>query len=373
MRTKTKLNLFFSSASLFLLLLNFALPANVSANVGVPSHGGTAGAEPAGLKQIFILGETLKIDLRPLAADASEGGGRILVEAVYEVENKGADQKLDLIFAFGSAFEDFQVRLDDREITSNAVELQNEPQSWKIPSNTPWLNGAQLEYAPGFKNSSGAQGFSLVMPAGKHRLKARYKAAPTQYSSNPVKLWQFAYILAPARQWAGFGGLDVTIFAPKDWTVVSAPNLQRDGETLTGRFNEIPADALTLTAQSPIPFSYKLADIFLNVLFFSAIFLIPVALGIFAWKRGYQFKLAWLLGIGLALLWSVLILLTGFLAATGANYAIPKSQFSSYGYVGLLHIFGALLAGIAAFPIGITLWLTVIYLARRKKTAAGLK
>ena len=75
----------------------------------------------------------------------------------------------------------------------------------------------------------------------------------------------------------------------------------------------------------------------------------------------------------MALLLSLLIFLTGFLAATGANYAISESQFSSYGYVGLFHIFGALLAGVAAFPIGITLWLTVIYLARRKKIVAGLK
>jgi uncharacterized iron-regulated membrane protein len=69
---------------------------------------------------------------------------------------------------------------------------------------------------------------------------------------------QFAYILAPARSWAGFGGLDVTVHVPDDWSVASRPALQREGALLNGSFNDVPADAIALTLRPPVGTGYRI-------------------------------------------------------------------------------------------------------------------
>jgi hypothetical protein len=67
---------------------------------------------------------------------------------------------------------------------------------------------------------------------------------------------QLAYILAPARTWAGFGGLEVNVHVPEEWSVVSAPVLQRDGGVLRGTFADVPADAIALTLRPPVAAGY---------------------------------------------------------------------------------------------------------------------
>ena len=363
---KSKINSkLFSPVFVFLfLLLTFCLPAATWANTAAATHGGSLGAEPSGLEQVYILHETLGIDMRELAKNDDQ---RILVEATYEIENTGADRKLDLVFAFGSKSQDFQVWLDEQEIGSQSIDYKYTPKSWETPRNTPWLDSSKLEYEV-YAGNNKSQGFSIVLPAGKHRLKARYKAAASYHNSNPLKLWQFAYILAPAREWAGFGGLDVTINLPPDWVAATNPNLERSGDVLTGHFDKIPADALTLTAQAPIPFSYQALNILFHLLWALALFATPIFIVLFGWKKGFKIKLSWLVGIAFSLLWTLLIFGTGLLAATGANYAVPDNQFSSYGYTGIFHIFGSIIAGAAAFLIGIVLWFSTIHLARKKKT-----
>lgn len=216
MQLKVKFKFLCPTFVLLFLLLKFCLPAGVEANMANPSQPGAAGAEPSGLEQVYINGESLHIDLRGLADEtSSEVDQTILVEAIYMVENRSAEKQLDLIFAFGSHFKDFQIWLDEREIASENVSNYGAPQSWRAPGKTPWLNGGEFEYSDN-SESGRAQKFSFLLPAGTHRIKARYKARPSFYNRYPLKYWQFAYILAPARQWAGFGGLDVTISAPKD-------------------------------------------------------------------------------------------------------------------------------------------------------------
>jgi hypothetical protein len=366
MKFKISLKLFYPAFFFLFFVLHLSEPAATRANMADPAHGGATGAEPSGLEQVFINRETLNIDLRSLDGTAEQ---IVLVEAIYDVENNGAEKKLELVFAFGSGFKDFQIWVDDQEIDSQSLASQNSPPSWKPPLRTPWLNGQTFGYAAATRSrfSHVSQGFSVVLPAGKHRLKARYKAFPSYLDSSPLKYWQFAYILAPARQWAGFGGLDVTINVPPGWTVVTTPELKPEGEALKGHFAQIPADALALTAQAPLPVFYRALNIFFHGLWALALFATPVFITIFAWKKGFRIKLSWLVGIGLSALWTLLIIGTGFLAAVGADYAIPRDQFSSSGYTGIFHIFGSLLAGAAAFFIGIAVWLLTVYFARKKK------
>lgn len=348
------------------LLLCLWLPAAAHANAAAPSQGGNAGSEPTGLEQVFILRETLSVDLRRLAA---ADGQLILVEAVYELENRGAERRLDLVFAFGSAYKDFKVWLDDQPVGSQPVRLSEQPPGWDAPDTTPWLGGRELDYAGGsmsYHRDRESERFNPNVPPGKHRLRVSYAVTPTQYTNSPVRLWQFAYVLAPAREWAGFGGLDVTVSAPEGWTVVTKPKLEAVGGELKGRFDQLPADALALTARAPIPSSYQLANYSLLLLFLLAVFAVPAAIIFFALRRGYRLRLSWLWGVGAALLWALLIVATGFLYAVGAGHAIPKSQFSAAPYEGIFAIFGSALLAIAAVPVGIALWFITTNYARKR-------
>jgi hypothetical protein len=350
------------------LLLSVCLPAAAFANAAAPSQGGHAGAEPTGLEEVFILRESLNIDLRRLEADSHEGQ-LILVEAVYELENRGAERRLELVFAFGSDFKDFRVSLDDQPVGSQPVRLSERPRSWDAPDTTPWLDGRKFDYAGGsssYHNEKDSQSFNPVVPAGRHRLRASYSVTPTRYAGSPVRYWQFAYVLAPAREWAGFGGLDVTVSAPRGWTVVTEPKLTPEGGDLKGHFDQLPADALALTARAPVPFSYNLANYFFLLLFLLAVFVSPVLIYIFARRRGYKLRLSWLWGAGAALLWGLLVVSTGILYAVGAGYTIPRGQHSTTAYEGMFAIFGSVLLAVAAFPAGLALWLFTTYFIRKK-------
>jgi hypothetical protein len=354
------------------LLLSLCLPSDAFANAAAPSQGGAAGAEPTGLEQVFILRESLSIDLRRLESAGSHEGQLILVEAVYELENRGGERRLELVFAFGSDFKDFRVWLDDQPVGSQPVRLKEQPQSWDAPDTTPWLDGRKLDYAGGSASSYGArdsQSFNPVVPPGRHRLRVSYSVTPTRYAGSPVRYWQFAYVLAPAREWAGFGGLDVTVSAPRGWTVVTEPKLTPEGDHLKGRFDQLPADALALTARAPVPFYYHLANYFFLLLFLLAVFASPLLIVSFARRRGYRLRLSWLWGAGAALLWGLLILASGILYAVGAGYTVPRAQYSARGYEGVFAIFGSILLAVVALPAGLALWLFTTYLIRKRKGA----
>ncbi|MET0624755.1 MAG: hypothetical protein ABW250_17540 [Pyrinomonadaceae bacterium] len=370
MRHSSGLNTPAPLSVLLSLLLSLCLPAAAFANAAAPSQGGQAGTEPTGLEQVFILRESLNVDLRPLEEAGSHDGQLILVEAVYELENRGEERRLNLVFIFGSAFKDFRVWLDDQPVGSQPVRLKEQPPSWGVPDTTPWLDGRKLGYAGGSRSSYGArdsQSFNPVVPPGRHRLRASYSVTPSRYAASPVRYWQFAYVLAPAREWAGFGGLDVTVSAPRGWTVVTEPKLEPEGGVLKGRFDQLPADALAVTARAPVPFYYQPADYFFLLLFLLAIFASPVLIIIFAGRRGYKLRLSWLWGVGAGLLWGLLIIGTGILYAVGASYTVPRGQYSAQGYEGVFAIFGSALLAVVAFPAGLALWLLTTHLTRQKK------
>lgn len=354
------------------LLLSLCLPTAAFANAAAPSQAGQTGAEPTGLEQVFILRESLSIDLRRLEDARSHDGRVILVEAVYELENRGEERRLELVFAFGSAFKDFRVWLDDQPVGSQPVRLKEQPRSWDVPTTTPWLDGQRLTYSGSSSASYGgrdSQSFDPVVPPGRHRLRASYSVTPSRYVGSPVWYWQFAYILAPAREWAGLGGLDVTVSAPRGWTVVTEPKLTPEGDDLKWRFDQLPADALALTARAPVPFYYHLANYSFLLLFLLAVFAGPVLIIVFARRRGYKLRLSWLWGLGAALLWGLLILATGILYAVGAGYTVPRGQYSAQAYEGLFAIFGSILLAVAALPVGLALWLFTTYRIRKRTGA----
>jgi len=215
-------------------------------------HRGSPLGEPAGgLRDVWIEHETLRMDLRPLARARPA-----LVEAVYRVRNEGAARTLDLLFvANGLADGATTVSVDGRPVaaTRGAAVL---PPSWRAPAATPPLATADTAPLPYEPRGEGTLAFRVALPAGRHEVRVRYAAEASAYQQNDLTpIWQLGYVLAPARDWAGFGALDVRVEVPRGWSARSSLPLRRDGNALAGTFRGVPANAIALSVQKPEPSS----------------------------------------------------------------------------------------------------------------------
>ncbi len=217
------------------------------ANAGAPWSGGSRAGEPGGIGVVRIAHEELVIDLRPLV----EPDGLVSVAATYHLENPGGEQRLDLVFAAGSGTTDFQVVLDGRSVPFTPTTAEALPESWRAPGTTPLFDGGELQYH--LVGEEESMSFQLVVPPGGHDLAISYRADAASYRhGDPTVLRQFAYVLSPARTWAGFGGLDVSVHLPAGWNAAVTPAMDRDGDTLRRVFEDVPADAIALTVQAPV-------------------------------------------------------------------------------------------------------------------------
>lgn len=231
----------------------FLFPVTAAANMAPPWQPGDAVGEPQGeLSEMHIEHEQLTFDLRPLAL-----GDPALVSATYQVRNDGETKDVDLVFvATGLAHGTTGVWLDgvpiDFERGDGSGSSYEPPPgiSWRPPSTTPGLDGDRLQYEARF---DGVLRFSLPVEPGSHDIVVSYPALATAYSGDsPARYWQLGYVLAPAREWASFGTLDVAVTLPPGWSLASEPALQRTGDDAAGSFQGVPADALAITAQMPV-------------------------------------------------------------------------------------------------------------------------
>lgn len=270
-----------SIVTALLALCIFLIALRAEANAGPPYYtGGQVVAEPSGLAGIMIAHETLDIDMRGLSLHPQattrmtgtvEISNPITVSVMYSITNSGAARQVALLFASGApSTANFAASLDDRPIAAQPVISVTLPAEWQPPRTTPGLNGnpplpyvdptsGQNQNSPSFGQYRGnlvrtwtaTYAFTVTIPAGESALAVRYHADPQiRHSSgyiSPLDSYQFAYVLAPARAWDGFGGLDVTVHLPACWEVASLPELARAGDELRGSFDAVPADALALT------------------------------------------------------------------------------------------------------------------------------
>lgn len=354
-----------------LLSLIFLIICSISvlANVGPPSHGGQTLTEPVGIKNIDIIQEDLNIDFTPLADETLPWNERIVnVEAIYQIDNPADLEKLELIFVIVSESKNFQFFLDEKEIASEQIDNKefSDRHSWKKPDKTPF-ESREIMYNPQNYNLKSAK-FILNLPKGKHTLRAKYKAEPTVYKDIGImKGWQFAYSLAPARDWKSFGGLNLNIKIQSDWKFFSNLKLDQNGETLTGNFKEIPADFLAVTTQAPIPNSYQNWSNNLSNLFLTCLFGFPILLIIFAVWKGYKWQNSWVYGILAGIVWALLVGVSGFLSQAFPKSLIPEGQYASYGYDDLFGTFFLVLLIPITFVLGIVLWFVPVLLMNKRK------
>ena len=294
-----------------LLLLALAPPVVVRANMAAPqpeTRPGDRVVEPAGdLKSVHIERETLTIDLRPLAE-----GRPALVEAIYRVRSDGAETRtLNLLFIAdalapkspgGWRWQNSRwvsSREGARERPETGVWLDNQPvrtetserpdirlpSSWRAPRTTPTLGNGEEEL-PYDVTSGGTFNFRVALAPGQHLFRVRYEARPAAFSgvSSAAIYWQLAYILAPAREWASFGGLDAKVLLPQGWKAATSPAMQREGDTLTASWNEVPSDALAITLQTSEQTVSNVAH-YWTWLIILALLLAPLA-GLAGWITG---------------------------------------------------------------------------------------
>ena len=325
------------------------LPGLVQANVGPPSSGGQVVAEPVGIQEIEIRWEVLQIDLRPLAENEPA-----MVVAEYQLENHGPEKSLNLLFASGSAeVSQLTVTLDEKPIPSQPAPDTPLPESWQPPKETPGLHGdPPISYLDYGSQPAIPHAMTVVIPEGSHKLRVQYRAeAAVHRYGRPTIYHQFAYILAPARAWSRFGGMDVKIQLPPGWLVSCNLALQRTGDVLAGRFSELPADAIALTTQAAVSDSYGVAN---EGLFW--LYLLSAVFGLaFCWKRGRHTgrelaklpsesppRRVWPTSLFAGILAGLTTFATGLLAIFVPDFLLPANQITHYGYGKFFYLFGVI-------------------------------
>jgi hypothetical protein len=231
---------------------------SAAADSAPPYHPGDPVGVPSGpVKDVFIEHEDLSMDLTGVSASLPSVGSAddrmAVVDARYTLRNDGAAQGVDLVFVTASlAVARTQVLFDGSPVASATGPLGSVPASWMPPHGTPSLDGGpDIDY---LVEKPVAITFHVEMGAGRHSMETRYNAVPTQQSSFGVpRSWQLAFVLSPARQWAGFGDLSVSVHVPSGWDAAVRPSLTRAGNVLSGHFTGIPSDAIAITTRLPNP------------------------------------------------------------------------------------------------------------------------
>lgn len=241
------------SATRLLPALLLVLSASASANMASPIEPGAPAGEPAAdLAGLRVARETLTLDLRALSRTRVA-----TIEAEYRIVNSGPARVVPLQFlALGESIEAAQVWIDGRPVPAFATDSLAVPAAWRTVTETPALDGDAVPYeADETLRVSGGLTFLLTIPPGQHTVRVVYGVWPGSYDSgdHPNRVWQLAYSLAPARRWAGFGQLDVTVLLPPEWDAAASLPLRRDGDTLVGRFPGVPGDVLAISARAPSP------------------------------------------------------------------------------------------------------------------------
>ena len=328
------------------LIVVLALTAVASANVGKANFAGTSGTEPHGLRGVAIARELLTIDMRPV-----DGQHDALVTATYHLVNHGDAVTADLVFVAGTPSGAARVLLDGAPLAYHEVWRKDVPASWRAPTTTPALDdGPDLPYEV---ESTPQLGFAIAIAPGEHDLLVTYEAKPARWRSKEggTIRWQLGYVLAPARDWDGFGGLDLVVELPAGWRAATTPALAHDGDTLRGHFDALPADAFAITTQAPVEPIHGVMAIVAPILLLLA--LVGGAGAIIARcraraRRGVVWPTALLFGLA----WGVLIGVTGVGFAVRDGFGIPAGQDAYYGYGQGIFTMFAVVAAIVAIPIG---------------------
>lgn len=248
--------------SLLVLLFVVLLPvgmarANSTPAWSMPGSGGLV--TPARTLDVRIDRETLSFDFTSDIAAPK-------VKAVYELTNvSGRDATLDLLFIAPSR-DAPSLALDGNPLKVEAAPNAQLPVEWLAPrTGIDPRTGEDYpirDYA-GTMGTTVAWAFRLSLPAtGRGSMTAEYESR-TGYDRNRADyvIRHLGYVLGPARNWAGFGTLEVSATLPDRYLLAAKPDLQRIGDsngvaTFRATFDGVSDEILRLsTISAPQPLS----------------------------------------------------------------------------------------------------------------------
>lgn len=245
-------------ALFFLAILALPALANAGPSTRSPSPGGLI---PATTDAIRITNENLTVSM------VDENGnpppyyyGFARVTAEYTLQNM-TDQSVTLTLMYLSPnTKEFSAKLNNEPLETKAgsIDPKDLPDDWKVPSQVldPLDGEYELKADVGY-GSLTPYSFDITVGAKQnatlHMEAAQVLGFDAARHLNAIR--HFAYLLAPAKNWAGFGTLNITVIVPNDQIFTSSPKLteqKRDDKTITytGSFNGIPADALRVATIS---------------------------------------------------------------------------------------------------------------------------
>lgn len=197
-----------------------------------------------GSKRLAVERETLNIDFRPLL----NKDPRARIEVIYKLVNSGASLEQQLFLAARDAV----VELDGLPVTIRPASLEL-PLDFRPPDTTPALAlQPPIYYSPAVAKEG--LSFTITVPTGEHLLRLLYSAPAQERSfSSPSLFWQFGYILAPGKEWASHGGLDLYVYLPPNWEGACNLPIQRGKDMLVGSWNSLPRDNIALTLRQIPP------------------------------------------------------------------------------------------------------------------------
>lgn len=309
------------------------MPATGLADAAPPWQPGDAVGAPSGaVKDVFIEHENLSMDLTGLNG-FEQGAERANVVASYTLRNDGAQRGVDLVFVTASTdVTGGEVTFDGQQVTGVSGPMGSAPPSWMPPAGTPPLSsGPDIPYEV---DRPVAITFHIELGQGLHQLRTRYRALPAQYSGDATAYephyWQLAFVLSPARQWEGFGSLDVRIQVPAGWSAAVRPGLTRQGDVFSGSFSGIPSDAIAVTTRMPLGYDQTRTGWIIGL---TALIVLALLLGFVAGRAGWQLMVISLLVFAPTLA----VVLAGFVGTVAAvgHYAIPPAQQSWFGAKGV--------------------------------------
>jgi hypothetical protein len=337
----------------FGIIVTLAYSGNLPAIANMPAPGWVEGDRAATplttLAPAEILRETLRFDLTPLNT-----GQLGLVSATYQVRNPNPAIAADFLFISPG-------------ISSGTVTVNQTP----VTAQPVLADDVALKFRDALKRCSKFLAttakstylqFRASLPQGEFPIQVDYQVRPSIYDGfTAYRQYQVLYALAPAKDWQRFGSLDVSIKLPPGWQGSTNPAMTQSGDTLSGSFQGIPADLLTIDLQ---PSDGKAVEQRYNILLIAGLaiaFLLCLTLGwwLGRWgkrglnwgrKRGiYWTGLGWLsIPIALVLLFPLCPILfwlvmstTNFLGRVG----VPSQHISRLWNAESGRIWGALIFG----------------------------
>lgn len=367
--------------ALFMIAL-LALPvlANAGPSTRSPSPGGLI---PTTTDAIRIMNENLTVRM------VDENGnpppyyyGFAQVTAEYTLQNT-TDKSVSLSLMYLSPnTKEFNAMLNNEPLVTKvgSIDPKDLPADWKVPNQVldPLDGEYELRADIGY-GSLTPYTFDITVGAKQeatlHMEATQLLGFDAARHMNVIR--HFAYLLAPAKNWAGFGTLNITVVVANNQIFTSNPPLteqSRDAHTITytGSFNGIPADALrvaTISNQNLWLGSSAIVTIIPNAIVGFLAGLIGFALGhLFVRNRraiGWEATLSGCLGIFIsAILGFISALIVSYIASRIFDY--PEFA-GSYGF-GFEILFGILLGVFLA--IIVSFFGGVIYLIMNSRRHA---